>query len=250
MDGVKISVITATFNSQSSIRTCIESLNNQTYKNYEHIVIDGGSKDGTIEVLDKYKKNISLLISEPDNGIYDALNKGVLNSTGEIVGFLHSDDFYADKEVLEFIAKIFEDPLIDGVYGNLEYIHKNDLNKKVRLWKPLIFKLAKLKYGWMPPHPTLYLRRNCYEKVGGFNLKYKISADYDFVLRLFVLNEFKFFYLNKLMIKMRTGGVSNRNFRSIIKKSIEDYDILKKNKVGGIITLCLKLTLKIKQFFE
>ena len=248
---MKISVITATRNCISTLPGTILSIESQTHNSIEAIWIDCLSTDGTLEYLkSKLKSQSSILISESDNGIYDALNKGLRLATGDIIGFLHSDDIYADRFCLSRIAKAFEDTQVDAVYGDLVYVNKYNVDSKVRYWRSKEFKNSLLKQGWMPPHPTLYVRRNIYENLGGFNTKFKISSDYDLVLRLFSNPSFKSKYLPHILVKMRTGGASNKSITNILKKSIEDMQVLKKHKVGGGFTLFLKNFSKIPQFFQ
>ena len=247
---MKITIVTVVYNARETIICALESILNQSYSNIEIIVIDGGSSDGTMEILKKYRKRLSLLISEPDNGIYDAMNKGIKYATGDVIGFLHSDDSFFNKEVLACVAKQFSIPEIHGVYGDLVYISKTEHNKIIRFWKSTKYSEDKLKSGWTPPHPTLYIRSSIYKMVGEFDSSLKISADYDFMLR--ILKHEKVFckYIPQTLVKMRYGGVSNNSLKNILLKTKEDYISLKKNKVGGLWTLIFKNIRKIPQFFE
>jgi len=247
---MKVSIITATYNSAHGIEACLDSILSQDYKNIECLVIDGKSIDQTIEiVLEKQKKHSSInMVSEPDKGIYDALNKGVNLASGDIIGFVHSDDLLASSSIISEIVGKIKDEELDGVYGNLQYVNKNNITKIVRLWKSRGFDPDLLRRGWMPPHPTLFLRKKVYEKHGRFDLAYKIAADYDFMIRILKDKTLKFGYLPKVITKMRVGGASNRSIKNIIKKSIEDYRAIRSNNIGGVITLLLKNTSKIKQF--
>lgn len=247
-EGIKISVITATFNSVLTIDDCLSSLAQQSYKNYEHIVIDGGSNDGTLDILRRRKSTLAKLISEPDKGIYDALNKGIEHATGDVIGFLHSDDMYGDSSILEHIANAFTDPSIIAVYGDLDYVRRRSFDKVVRRWKSSEFSIEDLRRGWMPPHPTLYVKTSWYKKNGGFDIKYKISADYSSILKMFNEKNFKSKYIPMVFIKMRLGGISNRSFRNILLKSSEDLDALKSTGVGGRGTFFYKNFRKIIQF--
>jgi len=245
---LKISIITATFNSVETIDDCLSSVSSQTYLNREHIVIDGDSLDGTLEVLRSRNNAISVLISEPDKGIYDALNKGIMHITGDIVGFLHADDIYENENILSRIAEAFTDPTVSAVYGDLQYVQKEDLNKVVRRWNSSPFNVSQLAKGWMPPHPTLYVRSEWYKRLGGFDTNYKISADYYSILELFTQVGFKSKYIPEVFVKMRLGGVSNRSFKNIYLKSCEDMNALRRTGVGGIGTLFYKNFRKIIQF--
>lgn len=247
---MKISVITAAYSARDTIADAIESALGQSHADIELIVIDGGSTDGTVEILNCYKERLAVYISEPDEGIYDALNKGIAHATGDIVGFLHADDLFADKHVLSKIAEAFSDSSVNVVYGDLVYVSKGEAGRVIRYWKAGKFSPEKLKAGWMPPHPTLYVRRSVYERLGGFDTSFHIAADYDFMLRLFTQEQFKFSYLPEVLVKMRVGGASNRSLKNILCKSCEDYRALKKNGVGGIFTLAWKSLSKLPQFFR
>ena len=249
-NNLKISIITATFNCEGTIFDCFNSIASQTYENREHIVIDGSSTDGTLDFLKLHKNSLTKFISEPDHGIYDALNKGILESTGDIVGFLHADDVFAECDVLYRIAQAFQDPSICAVYGDLEYVATDDLDKVIRYWKSSSYSLGHLKMGWMPPHPTLYVRRNWYLEIGGFDLRYKISSDYHCILQLFSNTKFKSLYIPSVLIKMRVGGVSNRSIKNLIIKFCEDLDSLRRLKVGGLFSLLCKNISKVSQFFS
>ncbi len=180
---MKISIITATYNSERTISDTLSSLEKQTYLDVEYIIVDGASKDNTLTVISQNSTRVTKIISESDQGIYDALNKGIDLATGDIIGFLHSDDLLAYPGALSDIVETFEKQQCDAVYGDLQYVAKNDLNKVIRCWKSGFFNHEKMKYGWMPPHPTFYMKRDLYIRFGGFDLSYKISADYDSLTR-------------------------------------------------------------------
>ena len=249
---MKISIITATFNSGKFIESCIKSILKQNYKKFEIIIIDGLSTDSTIKkiktLLDKHN-NIKIF-SEKDLGIYHALNKGIEKANGDIIGFVHSDDLLYNKNVLSNIIDVFKNSNIDGVYGDLQYVEKQNTNKVIRYWKSKDFKPNLINKGWTPPHPTLYLKKKVYEKHGFFDLNYKISSDYDFMTKIFMDNTFNFKYIPKVITKMRVGGISNKNIKNVLIKSFEDYKVIYKNGSGGIITLLRKNTSKIKQFIK
>lgn len=245
---MSISIITATFNCSETIQDCIDSVFNQVYKCREHIIIDGGSSDNTLAILKSNANKFSCVVSEADDGIYDALNKGIKASKGEVIGFLHADDIYASKNSLVNIAKLFENPEICAVYSDLHYVKKNNFLNVVRKWKSSNFQIRKLGTGWMPPHPTLYVRRKWYEEIGGFDTRYKIAADYYSILLLFSKKNFNAAYLPEVTIKMRTGGESNKSIVNILRKSFEDYDALRRTNVGGLFTLICKNLRKAPQF--
>ena len=249
---MKISIITATFNSGKFIESCIKSILKQNYKKFEIIIIDGLSTDSTIKkiktLLDKHN-NIKFF-SEKDLGIYHALNKGIEKANGDIIGFVHSDDLLYNKNVLSNIIDVFKNSNTDGVYGDLQYVEKQNTNKVIRYWKSKNFKTNLINKGWTPPHPTLYLKKKVYEKHGFFDLNYKISSDYDFMTKIFKDNTFNFKYIPKVITKMRVGGISNKNIKNVLIKTFEDYKVIYKNGSGGIITLLRKNTSKIKQFIK
>ncbi|WP_282041180.1 glycosyltransferase family 2 protein [Winogradskyella flava] len=247
---MKVTIITATYNSEQTIGVCMRSVLEQTYEDIEYIIIDGESKDKTLNhviALIKDKTNVQL-ISEPDKGIYDALNKGIARATGDIIGFVHSDDFLADSNIIEKIVEVFKSQNVDGIYGNLHYVAFSDTDKIIRNWVSKTFKTKLLEQGWMPAHPTLYLKKELYNLNGGFDLSYKIAADYDFILRIFKQEGLKFYYLSITIVKMRIGGASNRSLKNIINKTKEDYRAVKDNQIGNWFTIVLKNVSKIKQF--
>tara|TARA_R110002049_G_scaffold261136_2_gene437246 strand:+ start:9330 stop:10082 length:753 start_codon:yes stop_codon:yes gene_type:complete len=250
---MKLSLITATYNSANTLKPCLESVINQDYSNIEYLMVDGGSKDETVSILNESQNQFSNLhwVSEPDKGIYDALNKGVSMATGDVIGFVHSDDFLSEPTIISQIMAEFNSKRVQGVYGDLHYIDKQNENKVIRTWKSCDFSPKLLQNGWMPPHPTLFLKKEVYQKHKGFNLDYKIAADYDFMLRVLQDPQLKFSYLPKVITKMRVGGASNRSLKNIIAKSREDYSAIKKNKLAyPIWVLCAKNISKIPQFFK
>ena len=247
---MKISVVTAVYNAKNTIVDAIESVLNQSCSGVETIIIDGGSTDGTKEILEQYRDRLSLFISEPDKGIYDALNKGIKYATGDVVGFLHADDLFEDTSVLSKVAEAFSDPSIDAVYGDLVYVNKAESDRVIRYWKSGEFSRDKLKHGWMPPHPTFYVRRSVYEMMGGFDTSFHIAADYDCMLRFLGRAGVKCAYIPEVMVKMRLGGASNRSLGNIIRKSREDYRALHNNSVGGLWTLLWKNLSKLPQFVK
>ena len=245
----QISIIMATRNSSETINDAIASINNQSFKNYELIVIDGESSDDTIGIIEKNAINLTKIVSEPDDGVYSALNKGIKLAKGEIIGILHSDDLLADSTILEIVAQQFRENKVQGLYGDLLYVKRSDINQVVRHWKSESFSKGKLFYGWMPPHPTLFIRRRWYDELGVFNTKYKIAADYLFMLQLFGCNDFYSIHIQKVFVKMRTGGISNKSLSNIYRKTKEDYEIIRTSKTGNILTLVLKNIRKASQLF-
>ena len=248
---MNVTIITASFNSALSIKTCLDSVVHQNYNDIEYLIIDGKSSDATLKIIKVYQQKFPFikLISEKDSGIYDALNKGVQLASGDIIGFVHSDDFLEFNDIIYHIVSMTKSENLDGVYGDLQYVDKSNTKKIIRSWKSCDFKPPLLKQGWMPPHPTLFLKKEVYEKHGLFDLSYRISADYDFLLRIFKDPELKFGYLPKVITKMRVGGASNQSLKNIIKKSKEDYRAIRINNIGNFLTLARKNFSKIKQLF-
>lgn len=244
-----ISLITVTFNSASTLKHTIDSIKMQTCSDFEYIIVDGASTDGTIEIILKNQQLISKWVSEPDKGIYDAINKGIAMSTGQYVGLIHADDMLASPDVLQSIVDAINEHHPDAIYGDLDYVSADDTAKVIRRWKSNPFRPELLAQGWMPPHPTLYVNRQLIDKISVYNDKMKISADYDFILRLFSQPGLRSEYLPKCLVKMRVGGASNRSIRNIVTKMKEDYSAITRNKTGNIFTLIKKNTGKIHQFF-
>jgi len=246
---MKVSIITAVRNEAGTLRDCIESVQKQTYP-AEHIIIDGASTDGTLDIIAQYRSGIAKVISEPDNGIYDALNKGIRLASGDVIGLLHGDDFYANDKVLESVVDIFKKLHVDSSYGDLLYVNKNDTNKVIRYWKSSPYTPGKFRQGWMPPHPTFFVKREVYQKYGYFNTDFRIAADYELMLRLFEKHKISTHYIPEILIKMRLGGASNRSPKNMFIKSSEDYKAWKVNHLdGGLYTIFLKNITKAPQFF-
>ena len=250
---MKISIITATYNSGKTLEVCMDSVLHQTYKDIEYILIDGKSKDDTLEVIkSKAEQHANVVyVSEPDKGIYDALNKGIAKATGDVIGFVHSDDFLADPTIISKIAEAFDSEALDGIYGNLHYVQCDDIDKIVRNWVSQPFTPRLLNRGWMPAHPTLFLKKDVYIKYGQFNLDYKIAADYDFILRVFKQEHHNFKYLPFTITKMRVGGASNRSLKNLIQKTKEDFKAANTNNIRFPIKVILQKNLsKIPQWFS
>lgn len=216
-----ISIITVTLNAEDTLSDCIESVKTQTHY-AEHFVIDGLSSDGTRTILHRYKDQLSSVISEPDHGMYDGLNKGIQLGTGDIVGLLHSDDFYPTNSILSKVAAVFENRDVDACYGDLVYVDNTDTNKVVRYWGAGDYEAQKFYNGWMPPHPTFFVRRSVYEDYGLFNLEMGTAADYELMLRFCVKHQIKVVYIPEVLVHMRTGGVSNRSIKNRIQANIMD----------------------------
>jgi glycosyltransferase involved in cell wall biosynthesis len=246
---MKVSIITVALNSAEYIEDCIKSVVSQDYKDIEYIVIDGASTDGTIDVIRKYEKYVSLLISEPDHGIYDAMNKGIKIATGEIIGILNSDDMYADETVIRSVANCLSEDGIGTCYGDLVYVDRNNTDKLVRYWKSGDFNKKKFKRGWMPPHPTFFVRRGIYEQYGVFNLELGSAADYELMLRFLLRHMIKTKYLPEVLIKMRTGGISNISIKMRLIANYMDRYAWKVNDLKPYPwTLIFKPLRKINQY--
>ena len=248
---MKVSIITATYNSATTLPTALQSVYEQDYADIEHILIDGGSTDTTVAIIKEMSlKNSNIrYVSEPDEGIYDAINKGLAMATGDIIGFVHSDDFLAEPTTIANIVALFKKEDFTGVYGDLWYVDRNDTDKVIRHWKSNAFHNKLLQRGWMPAHPTFFLKREVYTECGNFNTSYKIAADYDFMLRVLRKSNYTFGYLPKVITKMRMGGESNKRIANIILKSKEDLRAMKANNLTSpLLVLWKKNVSKLKQF--
>lgn len=245
---MKISLITATFCCATTVGDCLASVARQTHRDIEHIVIDGASTDQTLPILQQHRSELATLVSEPDGGVYDALNKGLALCTGDAVGVLHGDDVLADERVLERIAAAFTDPAVVACYGDLVYVAKHNPARVVRYWRAGEFSEKRLRRGWMPPHPTFYARRSLYERAGGFDTDFRIAADYEFMLKMLSAATGKIAYLPEVLVRMRTGGLSNRSLGNLLQKSREDYRAIRRHRMGGVGTLVCKNIFKIGQF--
>ena len=249
---MKISIITITYNSAATVEDTIKSVVMQDYPNVEYLIIDGKSKDGTLQIAEKYKDKISKVVSEKDKGLYDALNKGIKHASGDIIGMLHSDDLYSNPQVLSKIVKTFQDnPDAEGVYADLVFVNRNDTDKVMRTWESGTYQEGDFLKGWMPPHPTFFVKKAAYEKHGGFNTELKLSADYELMLRLIHKNQIKLAYLNEVIVKMRMGGVSNVSFFVKLKANLEDKMAWKINGIKPkMTTMIMKPLRKLGQYLK
>ncbi|MPR36793.1 glycosyltransferase family 2 protein [Salmonirosea aquatica] len=247
---MKISIITVVYNGERTIRDTIESVLAQTHPDVEYIIIDGNSKDSTLEIIKNYGERIHTVLSEPDKGIYDAMNKGIKIATGEVVGLLNADDVYASSDVLAEVARRIVENHADAVYGDLLYVAANDPEKVTRTWKAGAYAPGDFLWGWMPPHPTFFLKRNCYQKYGDFRLDMGSAADYELMLRMIHKNEVKLSYIQKTLVRMRVGGASNSTFKNRLIANRNDQKAWKVNGLKPyVITVLLKPIRKILQFF-
>lgn len=245
---MKITIITVVFENKQFIRDALESVLSQDYPDIEYIVIDGGSKDGSLEIIRAYQDRISKTVSEPDQGIYDAMNKGIGMATGDVIGFLNSDDFYVNDQVVSKIAAAFAKD-IDAVYADLDYVSIGNKEKIIRKWRSGAYHPKRFLYGWMPPHPTFFVRREAYRKLGAYNTLLRSSADYELMLRMILRHGIRLKYIPEVLVKMRVGGQSNRSFLNRVKAHLEDWKVWKLNGLRPkFYTLLLKPFQKIFQF--
>lgn len=245
---MKISIITATYNSEATVNDTLKSVAAQTHSDIEHIIIDGLSSDHTLDIVNKFP-HIAKVTSEKDSGIYDAMNKGIQKATGEVIGILNSDDFYTHKEVLSKVARAFEDRAVDVVYGDLQYVKADAVQKITRTWVAGKFNRFSFYYGWMPPHPTVFVRAEVYNRAGLFNISLKSAADYELMLRILLKNNCYAVYIPDILVRMRTGGVSNASFQNRWKANREDRQAWIMNGLKPyFFTLYLKPIRKVLQF--
>ncbi len=248
---MKISIITVVYNSAATIEDTIMSVAAQTYQDVEHIVVDGASTDGTLSVIHRHMDKIKRFISEPDKGIYDAMNKGIRLATGDVIGFLNADDIYADNSVFEKAAEVFADSSVDACYADLVYVSYNNLNRVIRYWKSQKYRDGLFKRGWMPAHPTFFARKGVYDKYGGFDLDFKFQSDFDLTMRFLEVYKIKAVYIPEIFVKMRIGGATNRSLLNIIKGNIEAYQACKKNGLNvSPFFVVRKILSRIPQFFS
>lgn len=246
---MKVSIITVTMNSEKYLADCIESVRRQNYKNIEHIIIDGKSTDKTLQIIEKNERHISHWISETDRGMYDAINKGLAIATGDIVGVLNSDDMFASADAVKSIVDCFETHNTDSVYGDLMYVDPFDTQKIIRYWKGSSYDRSRFRYGWMPAHPTFYMRRELISKFGMYENHYYTAADYEFMARYLYLHRVSSRYLDCLLVKMRTGGLSNSNLKMRFRANRRDYLAMRKNKIPfSFIVSVLKPIIKLPQY--
>lgn len=250
---MKISIVTVTFNSGKTLRDTIQSVLSQSFTNIEYIIIDGMSQDNTVDIIKEYEPYFNgrmIWVSERDNGLYDAMNKGICMSTGDVVGIINSDDLLIDSEVIGKVAKCFErDTNLDAVYADLYYVAPNDISKIVRHW--ISGKRRSFKYGWHPAHPTFYVKKEIYRRWGLFDLDFKFAADFELMLRFIEKYNIELAYLQEPIVRMRVGGVTSKNITNIKKGNIECINAFKKNniKVSCLYPL-FRLLPKLKQYFQ
>jgi glycosyltransferase involved in cell wall biosynthesis len=238
---MKVTIITAAYNRVATIGHALESVAGQTHRDIEHIVVDGGSTDGTLEVVARHRASVAKLIRGPDKGIYDALNKGLAASTGALVGFLHSDDFYAGKDIVSTVAGEVERQALDAVYGDVAYVPPDDVGRVVRVFSSRRFRPDRIAWGWVPAHPALFVARTLFERFGPFKADYRIAGDFEFIARIFSRADLRYAYLPRVLVKMRTGGISTKGWRSTL---LGNREILRACRENGIDTNYLKILSK------
>lgn len=247
---MKLTLLTPTYNSAATLRDTLESITAQGYADLEYIVVDGASTDGTADLVAEYAELVTIFHSEPDRGIYDAMNKGLQMATGDVIGILNSDDFYAGPEVLHKVAAAFAEHPVDTLYGDLQYVDARRPERVVRHWRAGAYQPSKFLFGWMPPHPTFFVRRRCYEQFGYFDLDLRSAADYELMLRFLYKEGCSAHYLPEVMVKMRTGGQSNATLRHRLRANREDALAWRKNGLRPyFFTTWLKPLRKIGQYF-
>lgn len=248
---MKVSIITIAYNSAETIEDTIRSVVSQKHPDFEYIIVDGKSTDNTLSIIDKHKASITKLISEKDNGIYDAMNKGVQLASGDIIGILNSDDFYADENVITDVVSFFEKHKCEGLYADLVYVDRTNTSKITRTWNSGEYTEGRFLKGWMPPHPTFFVRKEVYEKYGGYNTDLRSAADYEIMLRFIHKHKIKLSYLPRIITKMRSGGQSNVSIKNRIKANMEDRMAWKINGLKpGVFTLTRKPLSKVVQFLR
>ncbi len=246
---MKVSIITVCYNAAETIADTLRSVRQQTYHNIEHIVVDGGSVDNTLAVVAAEGSHVVKLVSERDRGIYDAMNKGLALATGEVVGFLNSDDLLAHGDVIKKIAQTMADPAINACYGDLVYVAQDDTNKVVRYWKSQTYRHGLFDRGWVPAHPTFYARRVIYQSYGNFDLGMQLAADFDILLRFFVGHRITSAYIPEVLVRMRLGGATNVSLRNVLRQNMEIAKAFRKYGLRvGLKPFVFRLMSRLSQF--
>lgn len=244
---MKVSIITTTFNSAATVASTLESVQSQTHPHIEHIIVDGASRDDTLSIVRSFP-HVKKIVSEPDKGLYDAINKGIGMSTGDIVGILNSDDFFPDNRVIENIVQAFDVPETEAVYGDIAFVKPSNLKKVVRLYSAKTFSPAKFAYGYMPPHPSFYTRKRLYDKYGLYKQDYTIAADYELLMRFLYMHKIRYHYINQVLVYMRTGGISNKSWLS---RYVLNKEIIRACRENGVYTNMAVLSVKyVNKVFE
>lgn len=246
---MKITVITVCYNSAGTLADTLASVREQSYPGIEHIVVDGASSDESMEIIRANGQHVAKVVSEPDHGIYDAMNKGIQLATGDVVGFLNSDDVFAHNDVVTRIAQTMLKPSVDACYGDLVYVAENDMSKVVRYWKSRKYRHGMFERGWVPAHPTFYARRELYQKFGGFDLDMRLAADFDILLRFFEAHRISSAYIPEVLVRMRLGGATNGSFGNVFRQNREIARAFRKNGLNvGLKPFVFKLMSRLTQF--
>ncbi|MDG2330703.1 MAG: glycosyltransferase family 2 protein [Flavobacteriales bacterium] len=245
---MKVSIVTICFNSAETIRTALKSVIAQSYPDIEYIIVDGKSKDNTLSIVNEYKESIAKIISEEDDGIYDAMNKGVKAATGDVIGILNSDDLYANEHVVSNMVKAISDA--DAVYADLVYVSRKDTNQVTRAWRAGVYKKGLFKKGWMPPHPTFFVKKSCYDNYGYYSTELNSSADYELMLRLIHKHEISVNYFPETIVKMRVGGQSTISIKNRLAANKEDRRAWEMNGLQPGIATIRKPLSKLSQFLR
>lgn len=219
----KISIITVCFNSEATLEDTLRSVAEQSHPDIEHIVIDGKSTDGTMAIVDRYRHRIARTVSEPDAGVWDAMNKGLALATGDIIGFLNSDDVFVAADCLSTVAAAFASPDVDSCHADLVYVSAQDIDRPVRYWQSCPYTEGLFRRGWMPAHPTFYVRRGVYERLGGFDPRFRLQADFELTMRFLEVAKIRSVYLPRILVRMRMGGISNNDWRNVLRGNREAY---------------------------
>ncbi len=247
---MKVTIITVTKNSERYLQSCINSVQMQDYQNIEHIIVDGKSKDNTPYIIKRNEESISAWLCEDDNGMYDAINKGMRLATGDIIGVLNSDDMLESRTAISSIVQAFEEHQVSAVYGDLKYVSQHDPKKVLRVWKGMPYKRSLFFKGWMPAHPTFYVKRNLVQEFGGYECHYNTAADYEFMARYLYHHQASAYYLPKFLVRMRMGGQSNRTIWNRVRANRRDYLAMKKNAIPfPFLVSILKPLSKVHQFY-
>ncbi len=247
---MKITILTVTYNSERFLEDCINSVINQQYENVEHIIIDAVSTDATISIIQRYESHIAKWVSEKDEGMYDALNKGMKMATGDIIGILNSDDMLASANVLSEVAAAFKEHSVDSIYGDIVYVDQMNTEKIIRYWKGVTYNRYRFTYGWMPAHPSFYFKRELFAQLGGYESQFDTAADYEFMSRYLYYHKITAYYIPKLLVKMRIGGASNKTLKRRFNANRRDYQAMKKNTIPlPFIVSILKPLIKLHQYY-
>ena len=248
---MKISIITVVFNNADTIEDTIRSVASQKYSDIQHVIVDGGSTDGTLSVLEKHRDKLAKVVSEHDQGMYDAMNKGLMLADGEVVGTLNADDFYANTSVIGQVASVFRDPDVDACYADLIYVDRATASKVIRYWKSCPFRDGLFAEVWCPPHPTFFVRKWVYETYGRFDLSYKLATDVELMMRFLEAKKIRTVHVPRVWVKMRTGGTSNKSFRNILMQNINIARAARQHNVpfNGATFLVQKLISRARQFY-